>query len=174
MRSVQEDIPWVNLAIAGTAQTGIANGNNDTDGLIELIDKYDIYSEMPYNWYRLDSEKTWLGHTINLCGTHALDLLADRSLGCENLTRLLQTIAASMLPFERTGCRHQIGDCLARPIETSCGPVCHHSLQIELVHSFITISSHRLEENECLEQLESRLLLSGVPQVKTPLTRRVA
>lgn len=174
MHPMQNDIPWVNWAIAGTAQTGTVYANDASDRLIELIDQYQICSETPFNWYRPESERTWFGHTTNLCGSHALDWYSDRASGCENLTRLLQTIAASMMPFEHTGCRHEIGDCSVRLAKTSAGRVCQHSLQIELIHPFSTIGRHRRWLNECLEQLERRLLLSGIPQIKSTGEREAA
>ena len=174
MYSIQSDIPWVNWALAGTAQSGTVYANDASDRLLELIDKYQIYSETPSNWFKLESERTWLGHTINLCGTHALDWFADRASGCENVGQVLQTIAASMLPFEETGCRHEIGGCSARLMKGPRGPVCHHALEIELIHPFSAIGSRCHRENECLEQLERRLLLSGIPQIKNCVEQKAA
>lgn len=174
MHSIRSDIPWVSLTIAGTAQAGIAYANNAADRLIELIDKYDIYSEVPSNWYRLEGGKTWLGHTVNLCGTHALDLSADRSLCCQYLTRLLQAIGASILPLERTGCRHGIGGSISRQVNVSTGPICHHWLPIEVSHRFSAVASHSQKENECLEQLDCRLALSGIPQIGNTLQREAS
>lgn len=174
MRPTQRHISWVNWAIAGTAQTGIVYANDAKDRLLDLIEKCQMSFETPSSWYRLEWERTWLGHTIHLCGIHALDCSADRASACESLTRLIETIAASTLPFEQKRCRHEPGDCLARPTKTSGGLVCNHSLQIELVHPFTMVGSHRQRENECLEQLVCRLLQAGVPQIKAAPERMAA
>ncbi len=172
MHYVESDDLLTNWAVAGAAQSGTLNTGNASDQLLELIDMYQIYSETPANWYRLENERTWLGQTVNLCGTHTLEWSAgDRSCGCENLTRVLQAIAASMMPSERSSCRHEIGGCVTRLMSRSTGPLCHHSLPVEVSHQFSTVGSRRQGENECLELLECRLLLSGVPQVRSAFER---
>ena len=172
MHSVESDDVLINWAFAGAAQSAVLHTGNASDQLLELIDLYQIYSETPFNWYRLENERMWLGQTVNLCGAHSIQWPpTDRFPNCENLTRILQTIAASMLPFERTGCRHEIGSCVTRLMTVSTGPVCHHSLPVEVSHQFSTVGSHRQSEHECLEQLECRLLLSGVPQVRSAFER---
>lgn len=166
MHFIESDDLMTHWAVAGTVHSGVLHGGNASDRLLELIDLYEIYSEAPSDWYRLESERTWLGETVNLCGTHTIEWSPrDRTSGCENLTRILQTIAASMLPFERAGCRHELGGCVTRLMMTANGPVCHHSLPVEVSHQFRTVGSQRQREHECFEQLECRLLLSGVPQV---------
>lgn len=174
MHSIQSDNPLLNWAVAGAAPSGLLHGytRDASDQLLELIDRYQIYSETPSNWYRLEDEEAWLGQTINLCGTHTIEWPDSNSgSGCENLTRLLQTMAASMMPSERSVCRHEIGGCSARLMEASTGTVCHHSLAVEVSHQFSTVGSHRQSEDECLQQLECRLLLSGIPQVRSALER---
>jgi hypothetical protein len=168
MHTLQNDIPWISWAVAGTAQSGILCVGDAAGRWIELIDKYEIYSETPFHWYRPENETAWLGHTITLCGTHAIDWsAADRTPGCESLTRLLQAVAASTLPLEGTGCRHELGSCVTRLAKISTGPVCQHSLAVEVSHQLSTIRCQRQREDECLEQLEVQLLLSGVPQARS-------
>lgn len=167
MHSVEGDIPWLHWTVGETAQSGVVYAGADADRWLELIDHYQIYSETPSNWYRLERDKTWLGHTISLCGTHRLDWSSDRASGCENLTRVLQAIAASLMPCEQTGCRHEIGGCVTRLTKVATGPVCHHSLPLEVSHRFTTIDCNRQRENECLEQLEYRLVVSGVPKIRS-------
>lgn len=174
MHSIQSDNPLLNWAVAGTAPSGFLHGytGDASDHLLELIDRYQIYSETPSNWYRLENEETWLGQTINLCGTHTIEWPdSTYTPGCENLTHLLQTIAASMMPFERSICRHEIGGCDTCLMETSTGTVCHHSVVVEVSHQFSTVSNHRQGEDECLQQLECRLLLSGIPQLRSACTQ---
>ena len=174
MYSILSDNPLLNWAVAGAVPSGLLHGytGDASDQLLELIDRYQIYSETPSNWYRLENEKAWLGQTINLCGTHTIEWPdSNCTSSCENLTRLLQTIAASMMPFERSLCRHDIGGCGTRLMEASTGTVCHHSLAVEISHQFSTVGSRRHSEHECLEQLECRLLLSGVPQVRGAFER---
>lgn len=174
MHYVQSDDLLINWAVAGAAQSGVLRTGNASEQLLEIIDMYQIYSEAPSNWYRLENERTWFGQTIRLWGTHAVEWFDRDRTCCENLTRILQTIAASMLPAERTGCRHEIGGCVTRHTKTSAGLVCHHSLSVDVSHQFSTIGSHRQRENECLEQLECRLLLSGIPQVRSACEQEVA
>jgi hypothetical protein len=168
MHSIQSDNPLLDWAVAGAAPSGLLHGyaGDASDQLLELIDRYQIYSEAPSNWYRLENEETWLGQTTNLCGTHTIEWPdSARASGCANFTRLLQTIAASMMPLERSIYRHEIGGCSTRLMEVSTGTVCHHSLAVEISHQFSTVGSRRHNEHECLDQLECRLVLSGIPQV---------
>ncbi len=168
MHSIQSDNPLLDWPVAGAVPSGLVHGYaaDASDQLLELIDRYQIYSETPSQWYRLENAETWFGQTINLCGTHTIEWSeSDRTSGCENLTRLLQTIAASMMPLERSICRHEIGGCDTRLMEVSTGTVCHHSLAVEISHQFSTVAGHGHRENECFEQLECRLVLSGIPQI---------
>jgi hypothetical protein len=177
MNSIQSDNPLLSWAVAGTAPSGLLHGypRDASDQLLELIDKYQIYSETPSHWCRLENEEAWLGQTINLCGTHTIEWPdSNCTSACENLTRLLQTIAASMLPFEQTSCRHEIGGCSTRLMEVSTGTVCHHWLAVEISHQFSTVGGHRHREHECFEQLECRLVLSGIPQVGGAFDREAA
>jgi hypothetical protein len=170
MNSIQSDNPLLSWAVAGAAPSGLLHGytGDASDQLLALIDKYQIYSETPTHWYRLENEEAWLGQTLNLCGTHTIEWPdSNCTSACENLTHLLQTIAASTMPLERNICRHEIGGCDTRLMETFTGTVCHHSVVVEVSHQFSTVSSRSQSEDECLQQLECRLLLSGIPQLRS-------
>lgn len=167
MHSVQSDNSLLKWAVAGAAPSILHAGTVDaSDQLLELIDKYQIYSRMSPTWFRLENAEVWFGQTICLCGTHKIEWPGfDRVAGCENLTHLLHMVAGSMIPLERNTCRHEIGSCRTRLIEASTGTVCHHSLALDMSHPFSAVGSHRHSTHHCLEQLESRLRLLGVPRV---------
>lgn len=168
MQAIQSDDSLIKWAIAGASAGGVFRGyaGDASDQLLELIDRYYIfYSEASSNWYRLESQQAWLGQTLDLCGTHAVEPPdSSRHSGCDNLTRLLQTIAASMMPVEENECRHEMGDCVTRRVQVSTGIICRHSLSVEISHPFSTISSRR-RDHECLEQLECRFVISGIPPI---------
>lgn len=168
MQAIQSDDSLINWAIAGASAGGVFRGyaGDASDQLLELVDRYYIfYSDAASNWYRLESQQAWLGQTVNLCGSHAVEWPdSSRHSGCVSLTRLLQAIAASMMPSEESECRHEMGDCVTRRVQVSTGIVCRHSLSVEISHPFSAISSRR-HQHECLEQLECRLVISGIPPI---------
>jgi hypothetical protein len=168
MHSVQSDNTLFNWAVVGTAHTDVLNGDpgNVHDQLLELVDRYQIYSETPSNWYQLESEEAWYGQSLNLCGSHKIEWSdTNRTSVCKNLTQLLQTIAASKMPWERRSCRHAMGSCMTSVIETPTGSVCQHSLPIEMSHPFHAGADHRLTEPRCFAEVESRLIVAGIPRI---------
>lgn len=167
MHSVQSDNTLLNWAVAGAAPSILHTNTVDaSDQLLDLIDRYQIYSQMSPTWFKLENDDAWFGQTIYLCGTHSIEWPGfDRASKCENLTHLLHTVAGSMIPLERNACRHEIGRCCTRLIEATPGTACHHSLALDMSHPFSTLGSQRHSMHECLEQLECRLRLLGVPRV---------
>lgn len=168
MHSVHTDNSLFSWAVLGRAQSERLLGHGDTphDQMLELIDQYQIYTERPSDWFKLETEEAWFGQALNLCGTHPIVWPdSERISACENLTRLLQAIAASEMPLEHDSCRHEIGACTSRVIRASSGSVCHHSLSIEISHPFHTATDQRQMEHKCFAELERRLACSGIPQV---------
>jgi hypothetical protein len=166
MHSVQSDNALFNWAVAGTAQADVSHGDPEIvhDQRLDLVDRYQIYLETPSNWYHLEKEEAWYGQSHNLCGSHKIEWLdSNRNSVCKNLTQLLQTMAASMMPWERSSCRHAMGSCVTSVIETPTGSICQHSLAIEMSHPFHTAANHRLTEPRCFADLGNRLLLAGIP-----------
>lgn len=168
MHSAQNDESWIRWAAAGAMPGSVFRGcsGDPPDHLLALIDRYEVYAHPPSSWCRLESDKTWLGHTITLCCTHAMEWApGDNSFGCENLTHLLVTLAASMTPLERGGCRHGIAGFAIRSLAASAGVRCHHSLALELSHEFSAAPTRVQSEQECLEELEYRLQQLGILQI---------